>query len=331
MLANLKGLFAPQAVAQSLKTLPPLETTIMDTYFKQRPTHTLPMLGISELKGVVQTVPVVRRDGAPLALDNEEMETNFFAPLPIKVQVPVTAAELNDLRLMLGNTASLEAWRTRKVDQIRNTIHATTEGMSAVALTTGKVSWPVQLPGGRMEIYGIDYGAPLVHELAAKLTVSSTLSEVYRLLRAMQQKIRMAGIGGKVEFVCGEDVTAVFLDMAEAYRSTVQDAPVSIKLGDGEVRVGSYVIRFMDETYPDPVSGKWVPKLGPKLLMAVAVDVPGIIWYCAIDSISARNAAVPLHIVPVARDDDTGITLIGQAKPLPARPSRAACLCAAVA
>lgn len=331
MLANLKGLFAPQAVAQSLKTLPPLETTIMDTYFKQRPTHPLPMLGISELKGVVQTVSVVRRDGAPLALDNEEMETNFFAPLPIKVQVPVTAAELNDLRLMLGNTASLEAWRTRKVDQIRNTIHATTEGMSTVALTTGKVSWPVQLPGGRMETYGIDYGAPLVHELAAKLTVSSPLSEVYRLLRAMQQKIRMAGIGGKVEFVCGEDVTAVFLDMAEAYRSTVQDAPVSIKLGDGEVRVGSYVIRFMDETYPDPVSGKWVPKLGPKVLMAVAVDVPGIIWYCAIDSISARNAAVPLHIVPVARDDDTGITLIGQAKPLPARPSRAACLCAAVA
>ncbi len=79
------------------------------------------------------------------------------------------------------------------------------------------------------------------------------------------------------------------------------------------------------------MSGKWVPKLGPKLLMAVAVDVPGIIWYCAIDSISAKNAAVPLHIVPVARDDDTGITLIGQAKPLPARPSRATCLCAAVA
>lgn len=131
----------------------------------------------------------------------------------------------------------------------------------------------------------------------------------------MQQEIRMAGIGGKVEFVCGEDVAAVFLDMAENYKSTVQDAPVSIKLGDGEVRVGSYVIRFMDETYPDPVSGKWVPKLGPKVLMAVAVDVPGIIWYCAIDSISARNAAVPLHIVPVERDDDTGTPLSGRPNP----------------
>ena len=94
MLANLKGIFAPQAVAQSLKTLPPLESTIMDRFFKQRPTHPLSMLGITDLKAVVQTVPVVRRDGVPVPLDNESIETQFFAPLPIKVQVPVTAAEL---------------------------------------------------------------------------------------------------------------------------------------------------------------------------------------------------------------------------------------------
>lgn len=325
MLATLKGLFAPQAVAQSLKTLPPLESTVMDRYFKSRPAHPLPMLGVTDLKAVVQTVPVVRRDGVPVPLDNEEMETQFFAPLPLKVQVPVTAAELNDLRVLLGNTASLEAWKTRKVEQIRQAVHVTTEGMCAGVLTTGRLSWPVALPGGRAETYGIDYGAPLSHELSAKLTASSKLSDVYRLLRAMQQKIRMAGIGGKVEFLCGEDVAAVFLDMVENYKSTVQDAPVSIKLGDGEVRVGAYVIRFMDETYPSPVTGDWVPKLDAKTLMGVAVDVPGTIWYCAIDSISANNAAVPLHIVPVPRDDDSGIMLIGQAKPLPARPSRATC------
>ena len=51
----------------------------------------------------------------------------------------------------------------------------------------------------------------------------------------------------------------------------------------------------------------------------------GNVWSCAIDSISADNAATPLHIVPVPRLDDSGIMLIGQAKPLPARPSRACC------
>ena len=230
MLANLKGLFSQQAVAQSLRTLPPLESTIMDRFFKQRPTHPLSMLGITDLKAVVQTVPVVRRDGVPVPLDNESIETQFFAPLPIKVQIPVTAAELNDLRVLLGNQASIEAWRTQKVDQVRQAVHATTEGMCAGVLTTGKLAWPVQLPGGRTESYGIDYGTPLTHTPSTKLTGTSKLSDVYRLLRAMQQEIRMAGIGGRVEFMCGEDVTTVFLDMAENYRSTAQDAPISCLL-----------------------------------------------------------------------------------------------------
>ncbi len=331
MLATLRNLFAPQAVAQSLKTLPPIESTIMDSYFKSRPAHPLPMIGITDLKAVVQTVPVVRREGAPIPLLEEEVETQYFAPMPIKVQVPVSAAELNDLRLLMGNQASLEAWRTRKVEQIRQTAHNTTEGMCAGVLTTGRLSWPVRLQGGRSADYGLDYGAPLVHDLATKLTGASKLSAVYRLLRDMQQKIRMAGLGGKVEFLCGEDVAAVFLDMAENYRSTAQDAPIGIKLGNGEARIGSHVIRFMDETYPAPLSGEWVPKLDAKTLMAIAVDVPGTIWYCAIDSISANNAAVPMHIVPVKREDDSGITLIGQTKPMPARPSRSVCKCVAVA
>ena len=62
MLANLKGIFSPEAVAASLKTLPVLKTTIMDSLFKQRPTHPLPMIGVSDLVSVAQTVPVVRRD-----------------------------------------------------------------------------------------------------------------------------------------------------------------------------------------------------------------------------------------------------------------------------
>lgn len=331
MLTNLKNIFAPQAVRQTLKTLPPLESTIMDTYFKNRPTHPLPMLGITDLKAVIQTVPVVRRDGAPVPLIEESVETNFFAPMPIKAQVPVSASELNDLRVLMGNQASIDAWRTRKIEQVRQTIHNTTEGMCAGVLTSGKLSWPVQLPGGRTADYGLDFGDPLEHTLTTKLTGTTKLSDVYRLMREMHQKIRKAGLGGKVEFLCGEDVTAVFIDMAENYKSTAKDAPLSIKLGNGEAQIGAYPVKFMDETYPSPVSGEWVPKLDAKTLLAVAVDVPGTIWYCAIDSISANNAAVPLHIMPVKRDDDTGITLIAQAKPMPARPARAVCKCVAVA
>lgn len=331
MLATLKNLFAPQEIAQTLKTLPPIESTIMDTYFKNRPSHPSPMIGITDLKATIQTIPVVRRDGQAIPLIEESIETQFFAPLPAKAQVAVTASELNDLRVIMGNQAALSAWKTRKIEQMRQTFHNTTEGMCATVLTTGKLAWPVQLPGGRPGEYGLDYGEPLEHTLDTKLTGTSKLSDVYRLLEAMKRKIRMAGLGSKVEFICGEDVASVFIDMAENWKSTAQNAPLTIKLGNGEVQVGAHSIRFMDESYPSPLTGEWVPKLDSKTLMGIAVDVPGTIWYCALDSISANNAAVPLHIVPVPRQDDTGIMLIGQTKPMPARPSRSVCKCQAVA
>ena len=85
MLAQLKGLFTPEAIAASLKILPSLETTVMDTLFKDRPTHPLPLIGISELVSVVQTVPVVRRDGTPISLKGESVSMEFIAPLPVKV------------------------------------------------------------------------------------------------------------------------------------------------------------------------------------------------------------------------------------------------------
>lgn len=331
MLANLRNLFNPAAVVQTLAPMPPIASTVMDTFFKSRPTHPMPLIGLTELTGIVQTVPVVRRDGTPISLGSEEMETRYFAPLPIKVKIPVTASELNDLKVMLGNTASLEAWRSRKLDQARQTIHNTTEGMCTGVLTTGKVSWPVQLEGGRTETYELDYGAPLGQTLAQKLTASTKLSELYALLRGMELQIRQAGLGGKVEFWAGSDVVAVLLDMVQIYTSTADTKPIRVELGAGKVSVGNYAISFMDETQPDPLTGAWLPKLNAKTLMAVATDVPGTIYYCAIDSISANNAAVPLHIVPVKRDDDSGITLIAQAKPLPVRSSKTVCFCAAVA
>ncbi len=51
----------------------------------------------------------------------------------------------------------------------------------------------------------------------------------------------------------------------------------------------------------------------------------GQVWYCAIDSISANNKATPLHVHPIVNDDDSGIMLVANTKPLPARASRAVC------
>lgn len=332
MLVQLKGMFTPDAIAAALTPLPALETTIMDGLFKQRPTHPLPVIGIQELVSIVQTVPVVRRDGTPLALKGESVSVDFIAPLPVKVKIPVTASELNDLKVLFGNQAAVASWRARKVDQIRRAVRDTAEAMCAVVASTGKLTWPVELEGGHREVYEVDYGPLLSYTPENLLSASSKLPDVYRLLRGMELEVKQAGLGGNVEFWAGSDVVATLLGIVESYVSTTENKPYRVSLEQGRIMVGNYTIRFMDETYPSPDNaGAWVPKLDPKAMLAVAVNQPGSVWYCAIDSISANNAAVPLHIVPVVRDDDSGITLIGQAKPLPARPSKASCKALVVA
>ena len=330
MLTNLRNIFNPMAIAQTLKSMEPLATTVIDTFFKQRPTHPSPLIGISDLTSVTRTVPLVRRDGTPVSLDGDSYEAQFIAPLPVKVKVNVSASELNDLRTMMQSPQTIEVWRKNQIEKIRMTARNTTEGIATTVLNTGKVSWPVQLEGGRTETYEIDYGPINTYTAPAKLTADSKPSEVYRILRGMDLQIKQSGIGGKVEFFAGTDVTAIVIDFADNRRSHIDETMVRVKLGDGYVEIGRYKIHFMDETYPEPLSGQWVPKLEPKALLAVAVDQPGTIWYCAIDSISANNAATPLHVIPVARADDSGVTLIGQTKPLPARTSKGTCKCLAV-
>ena len=228
MLVQLKGMFTPDAIAAALTPLPALETTIMDGLFKQRPTHPLPVIGIQELVSVVQTVPVVRRDGTPLALKGESVSVDFIAPLPVKVKIPVTASELNDLKVLFGNQAAVASWRARKVDQIRRAVRDTTEAMCAVVASTGKLTWPVELEGGHREVYEVDYGPLLSYTPENLLSASSKLPDVYRLLRGMELEVKHAGLGGNVEFWAGSDVVTTLLGIVESYVSTTENKPYRV-------------------------------------------------------------------------------------------------------
>jgi len=332
MLAVLRNIFSPQAIVQTLTTMAPVASTFRDKLFPDSPTHPLPMLGVADLKDIAQTVPMVRRDGTPVNLGTEELEAQFIAPLPVKVKVNVTASQLNDLKAILQQPQAVEAWRTRQIDRMRRAINHTVEAVCSIVATTGKVSWPVQLEGGNMETYMVDYGPVLTYTPPALLTATSPLSALYNLLRLMAEQIQQSGAGGKIEYMAGSDVVGVLLDIAENSRTTTEKHPYRLELETDYMKIGASKIAFMHEKYPSPLnSADWLPKLDPKTLMAVAVDQPGKVFFCAIDSISANNAAVPLHVTPVLRDDDTGVTLIANTKPLPVRPSRASCKAVVVA
>lgn len=323
MLVALKGLFTPQAIAQNLEALPDIPTTIMDAVFPQRPTHPFPSVGVSDLVRVTGTIPVVRRAGQPYSMGGDGLDIQIIAPRPLKPSINVTAAELNDLQMILQNAGALAAWQSQKIDMLRRAVRETTEAMASVVLTTGKVSWPSQLDGGGLENYEVDYGPVLTVTPDSLLAASSKVSELYTILVNMRQAVRRQGYGGNVEFFAGTKVFGVIMDMAQAYSSTSQGSGgLRVDLPhdkQGVVTVGGFKITLMDETYQTPGSDMWVDKLSPASLLGYAVDAPGKIWYCAIDSISAKNAATPFHIIPEVLPGDSGYQLIAQSKPLPAR------------
>lgn len=127
-LAMLKQIFNPEDILKSFETLQPLKSTVIDTFFPQKVNHPSPFISYSEVEELLRSVPVVRRDGAPVPLQNTDLDVELFAPLPIKPFVNVTAAELNDLRALMGNQAAVAVWRTKKIDQLRKAARITIVG-----------------------------------------------------------------------------------------------------------------------------------------------------------------------------------------------------------
>lgn len=328
MLVTLKGLFTAQAIAETFTALPDLQTTVLDTAFPDRPTHPFAAVAKSELTETTGTVPVVGRTGQPFNIGNDELEIETVAPCPIKPSINVTAAELNDLKMIMGG-ASVETWKRAKIDRLRRLVRETTEAMASIVLYTGKVNWPYRDNGGNMRQYVVDYGQPHSYTPAQKLTPDSKPSQLFTILVDMGTAIRNAGIGGNVTFHCGKSVFAVLMDMVDSRVSTAASTGgMRMELSRDKqnvVQLGGYEIMLMNETYKDPLTNRHVEKINDKALIGFATDAKGKVWYCALDSISAGNAAVPFHIVPETIRGDVGIELIAQSKPLPARNSKATC------
>lgn len=324
MLVNLKGIFTLQHVAMALKALPELATTVMDLVFPERPTHPSPLIGKSELTAVTGTMPVVRRNGAPVAMASEGLQIDYLAPQPLKPSVDVSAAELNDLRAMMGDQVSLEAWRNSKVDALRRLVRNTTEAMAATVLTTGKLAWPCKLDGGGYDTYEIDYGPILSFVPGKKWNADPApgIDEVFEHLASMEQAVQEAGVGSTVKFLAGKTAFAALLKLVKGWTSTAAGQPISVTLEKGTIDIGGYEVKRLGERYQDPQNGAWTAKVPDGAVIGYATDAPGKVFYLSLDSISANLRAVPFHVFPAELKDDSGIRLIGQSKPLPARSSK---------
>jgi hypothetical protein len=324
---NLLGLFTPQVMTAVLKALPPLKTIIMDKAFNSSANHPLPTIGIAELKHVVGTIPFVKRGSDNIKISPQSSEAMIFAPLPLKPSIEITAAELNDLQVVFANNASRGEWVSRKVDELRQIIRKTTEALATTVLTTGKLTWPIKLAGGAADTFTVDYGGPLAYTPTTLWSAAGAkLTDVYNTLTDMDNAIQEAGFGGKVEFFAGRNAFGQLINIAQGWAAAASANPISITLNEGSANIAGYTIHRVSERYESPLTGSFVDKIGENSLIAFVADSANAkVFYCAIDSLSANNQALPFHIFTEDKAD-SAIVLTAQAKPVPARNPKTVCI-----
>lgn len=311
---NIRGLFTREAIIRYLTELPLLETPVMDSIFTVRPQQPLPLIGADLLQAVAKAMPLARRGGRSITIAGGTASTGFYEPFPIRPDIGVTGADLNNLKVLMGDQASLSTWAQGKTDILRRTVRATTEGLCCVAIT-GKIQWPVQLEGGGFETYEVDFGSIQSYTTATKWDASGAkLKDVFLSLRGMHKKLKEKGYGGKVEIWAGEAAYNALFALAEGHVSTAQ---MTVAISEQGINVGGYLVKPRDELYYNPQTKAMVPVVATKTVKMIAMDAGHQMPYCAIDDLDGNLQPLPFFVKPIKTENPSGFQLVAESKPFP--------------
>lgn len=312
--SEILALFGKNTQAKLFKTLPPLETTVMDTVFKNRVQHPMAVIGTKDIIEITQTAPVIGRS-APATPVSEGLSTyNFIEPLAVNPSDFVSAGEMNDMRTW--GLANREAWLKSKQDKLRKIVRRSTEGMAAGVLS-GTLSWPLKLESGGWDTYEVSFGTPLSYIPAKKWDAAgATIVDVYNTLMQMRKTLRKKGYGGTIEIWAGDTVYLSLLKLVDNVRSTAKQNIRTEKVEAG-IDVGGFLVKPMDETFQNPRTKAATDKVSPTKLCMIALDAGHTLYYCALDDLDARLQPLPFFLKPILKKNPSGIDVLGMSKPLP--------------
>ncbi|UJX42975.1 major capsid protein [Desulfovibrio sp. JY] len=317
---NLRGLFTRDAIIAYLVALPVLKTPVMDAVFTDRPQHPLALLGADDLAVDAQPLPLIRRGGPSIAAVSESGGIAMYEPLPVRTHKPLTAADLNNLAILKGE--SLDTWARGKTDYLRRAVRRTTEAMCARALS-GTLRWPVALEKGGFDVLEVVYGQILsVEAEKAWNAADAKLKDVYTCLSDMEEAIQDGGFGGQVEIWAGKEAYNALFVIAENSKTTAQ---IRVEITSQGINVGGYLVKRRSEKQRDPESGAMVPAVPDDTVRMIALDAGHRLPYCAVDDLDANLQALPLFVKPVKTDDPSGYKLIAESKPFPVVNTRGVC------
>ena len=320
MQVNIRQYFTPAAVAQHLEALPILETFIMDLIYGNRITHPLPVLGVDELLSITGNVPVVRRGTAAYPLSGESKGITYLEPQPVDVSSFLGAVDLNNLKL-LGDQG-IEYWVRGKVDTQRRAVRSTTEAMACQSLS-GSIAYPMKTDSG-LDTYSVNFGSILSQTISVKWDhADKTLAAILLDLIAMGNVIKRAsGYGSKIVYLAGQDV---YIAVANKILG-VQDAKINAQVTEKGITIAGFTILLATGGYKNLANaGAWVPSVADDKIVAVAVDAPFKLFYCALDDLDANLLPMPFFSKPVKMDNPSGYNIIGMSKPVPVPVPKAIC------
>ena len=311
----LKGLFTPEMVVQVLKNLPPLTLPVMDSIFSDRVQLPFVTVGKEEILQEINELPVIKRGGQALEVDNESYEVTTYEPLPVRHSQFITAKLLNDLKTL--DRQSLTIWATNTTDRMRRRYLKTVEAQCAI-LMTGKLAWPIYLPGAReYGTYSIDFGTPHslnMEGLKAWNTSGAKIADVFKTLKAMRKMLSDSGYGASLEIWAGEKAFEELVALAQVHP---EKSSLGVTVEAQKINVAGFVVKERPETFLYPSTSERVPVVPASEVLMVAKDAGHKLVYCAVDDLDAKLQALPFFIKTVKVDDPSGIKLISEGKPFP--------------
>lgn len=318
---NLRELFSPKAVAESVKNMPPIKTPVMDDLFSDRRNWPMPTIARSEISQTIGNEPVVRRGSPAINVGNADMSIDHIEPQPVELSTNLGAAELNNLKML--KQQSMQAWRDNKVADLRKRTRATSEAMCAQSLD-GKIQYPMRVEDG-YTYYEVDFGNVLSYSPDALWDASDTgLEQVLMDLVNMSTQINQtSGFGSTLRIYCGAKAFTVLAGKVLAIAS--ESGRFSAQVTENAVQIAGFNLKLLNTSYRDHKADSTKKSIADTDVKMVGSDAPFRFYYLGLDDLDADLQALPFHIKPIKQDDPSGYKLIGKSKPLPVPVPTAIC------
>lgn len=318
-LSSVKHLLNPATLIQRWNKQQPIHTPIMDLVYPERKKHPFSVISYEDLPDPVKNIPLVARGASSYSLGEGPNQISFIEPQNITPSKRIPAQKLNDL----GNLSKAEqaAYINDKVDEMKKTIHISTEALCAQSLT-GTISYDLKTVNGGFEKYTVNFGTPQTFTPDKKWSDAACkeqmiIADIGKMCAKIQEKYPLAS------HFLGFISRDVYSQIAVVAGKTTGKSMVTINRD--AVFIGDVELHVVSEKYYDYTRKQSVPVIDDKKIKIVAVDAGFSLWYCTLDELdeAARKQAIGFR--EVIENDPQAIKIIGQSRPIPLPNTDAIC------